>query len=187
MHVASKEKMDYKDILSFWFEEISPKSWWIKDDAFDQLLRDRFMDIHRSAAQAELYSWRLQPEGRLAEVIVLDQFSRNMFRDTAAAFAQDALALVLSQVAIDVGDDQRLSSQQRAFLYMPFMHSESPVIHQRAVELFSQPGLEGNLDFELKHKAIIDRFGRYPHRNRMLGRESVDEELAFLEGPDSSF
>jgi len=179
--------MNYRDILNFWFEEISPKSWWVKDETFDQLLRDRFLDIHHSAAQAELYSWRLQPEGRLAEIIVLDQFSRNMFRDTPAAFAQDVLALVLSQTAIDAGDDQRLDSQQQAFLYMPFMHSESPVMHQRAVDLFSQPGLEGNLDFELKHKEIIDRFGRYPHRNLVLGRESTNEELEFLAGPDSSF
>ncbi len=179
--------MNYTDVNAFWFEEIEPKSWWIKDSDFDQMLRDRFLDIHRSASKAELYPWRSEPEGRLAEIIILDQFSRNMFRDTAEAFAYDTIALVLSQAAIDVGADQSLEPGQRSLLYMPFMHSESIQIHQTAVELFGQPGMEGNLEFELKHKAIIERFGRYPHRNRILGRESTADELQFLSGPNSSF
>lgn len=179
--------MNYTDVIAFWFEEIEPKSWWVKDEAFDQLLRDRFLGTHSAAAKAELFQWRSEPEGRLAEIIILDQFSRNMFRESAKAFAYDAIALVLSQTAIDVGDDQKLSSQQRSFLYMPFMHSESIKIHEKAVGLFGQPGLEGNLEFELKHKAIIEKFGRYPHRNDILGRESTAEELEFLAGPDSSF
>jgi len=179
--------MEYTEIIDFWFVEIDPGMWFKKNEAFDQQLRQRFSAAHRSAAIGELYAWRRQPHGRLAEIIVLDQFSRNMFRDSAQAFACDNVALVLSQVAIEAGDDQRLDTSHRAFMYMPFMHSESPLIHQQAVKLFSQPGLERNLEFELKHKAIIDRFGRYPHRNVALGRESTDEELEFLQQPDSSF
>jgi uncharacterized protein (DUF924 family) len=123
----------------------------------------------------------------LAEIIVLDQFSRNMFRDTAMGFAQDGLALVLAQEAVSQGVDQELSLTQRAFLYMPFMHSESLVIHDLAVKFFSQQGMEGNLDFEFRHKAIIEQFGRYPHRNAVLGRQSTPEELEFLKQPGSAF
>ena len=125
--------------------------------------------------------------GRLAEIIVLDQFSRNIYRDRPLAFAYDATALVLAQEAVRVGADQQVDFEKRSFFYMPYMHSESPIIHNRAVELFSQPGAEFNYEFELKHKAIIDRFGRYPHRNAILGRESTPEEIEFLGQPGSSF
>ncbi|MGW8247672.1 MAG: DUF924 family protein [Acidiferrobacterales bacterium] len=179
--------MEYAEIISFWFDEIDPSLWFKKNEAFDQQLRERFSEVHTAAAQGELYPWRGDPEGRLAEIIVLDQFSRNLFRESARAFAHDTVALVLSQVAIEAGDDQRIDPSHRAFMYMPFMHSESPAIHEQAVKLFSQPGLERNLEFEMKHKAIIDRFGRYPHRNAVLDRESTNEELAFLQQPGSAF
>lgn len=180
--------MGPQDVLDFWFVEITPKQWWVKDPEFDQFLRDRFMDLHGQAVRCELYAWRDTAEGRLAEIIVLDQFSRNMFRDQPKAFAQDALAVALTQSAIQAGADQALKdNHQKSFLYMPLMHSESAVIHEQAVMMFSQPGLEMNLDFEHKHKRIIDRFGRYPHRNVILGRESSAEELAFLKEPNSSF
>ena len=179
--------MHYGEVIRFWFDEIEPKSWWVKDEAFDGKLRDRFGQLHRAARQGELHAWRDDPAGRLAEVIVLDQFSRNLFRDSAEAFASDAVALVLSQTAIAAGADRQLEPRQRAFLYMPYMHSESPLIHEVAVRLFGQPGLENNLEFEFKHKAIIDRFGRYPHRNAVLGRESTPEEIKFLQQPGSSF
>ena len=120
-------------------------------------------------------------------MIVLDQFSRNIYRDDARAFAADPMALALAQQAVALGVDQSLPSAQRCFLYMPYMHSESRWVHERAVPLFESLGQPANLDFELKHKAIIDRFGRYPHRNALLGRESTAEELAFLEQPGSSF
>ncbi len=125
--------------------------------------------------------------GRLAEIIVLDQFPRNMFRDHARSFASDAMALCLSQEAIRNKADNQLKGKQLSFLYMPFMHSESRQIHVVAEQLFSHPEVAGNLDFELKHKAIIDRFGRYPHRNKILGRESSDEEIEFLTQANSSF
>jgi len=178
--------MKYQDVIDFWFKEIESKMWWVKDDKFDQQLRDRFGDVHAAAVKCELFHWREHPEGRLAEVIVLDQFSRNMFRGSPLSFAADPLALALAQEAISIGADKELSEQQRGFLYMPFMHSESAAIHKVAVELFSQPG-GGSLEYELKHKGIIDRFGRYPHRNEVLGRESTEKEKEFLKEPGSGF
>jgi len=177
----------YQEILNFWFEEIEPVSWWKKDESFDALLIERFSDVHARAARCELFAWRTEPEGRLAEIIVLDQFSRNMFRDSAQAFANDALALALSQEAIARAADKPLSAVQRSFLYMPFMHSESLEIHKVAVELFRKNGIQSNLEFEVSHKKIIERFGRYPHRNKILGRQSSAEEIQFLTRPGSSF
>lgn len=174
-------------VLSFWFEEITPKQWWEKSADFDQQINTRFAAMHQAASRCELANWRTTAAGRLAEVIVLDQFSRNLFRDRPEAFAHDALALALAQSAIAARADVELEPARRVFLYMPFMHSESPLIHTQALALFSQPGMAGNLDFEQRHKAIIDRFGRYPHRNAVLGRESTAEEIAFLQTPGSSF
>lgn len=179
--------MKFQQIIDFWFDEIEPSMHWKKDEAFDALLIERFSEIHAKARHCELYEWRRHPEGRLAEIIVLDQFSRNMFRDSALAFACDAMALALSQEAIACGADRVLTPGQRSFLYMPFMHSESLPIHEVAVELFRENGIRNNLDFELRHKDIIERFGRYPHRNKVLGRQSTKEELEFLAGPGSSF
>lgn len=176
-----------QEVIKFWFEDIEPKFWFKKDNSFDELLRKRFFETQRAAARAELYQWRETAEGRLAEVIVLDQFSRNLYRQSAEAFASDALALALSQEAIASQSDRELTPEQRTFLYMPFMHSESLVIHDIAVQLFTELGREQNLEYEYKHKAIIERFGRYPHRNEVLGRSSTDEELAFLKQPGSSF
>ena len=172
------------DILNFWFKEIEPKQHWVKDPAFDLLIKERFADVLIAASKCELFSWRETAPGRLAEIIVLDQFSRNVYRDTPLAFAQDALALALSQEAVSLGLDKQLEKNETPFLYMPYMHSESKVVHVEAEKLFKQTG---NYDFELKHKVIIDRFGRYPHRNEILGRESTAEELEFLSGPGSSF
>ena len=182
-----KIRMNFSDVIRFWFEETDSKQWWVKDAAFDARIRARFEATHRAARQGELFEWRTTSEGRLAEVIVLDQFSRNMYRDTPQAFAYDPLALILAQEAVARGADRDLPPPRRAFLYMPYMHSESLLIHEQAVGLFSQPGLEHNLDFEFKHKRIIERFGRYPHRNAILGRKSTLEELEFLRQPESSF
>jgi len=177
----------YEQIIDFWFKEIEPSQWWIKDDAFDALLIDRFSDVHGQAIRCELFRWRKSPLGRLAEIIILDQFSRNMFRDSAQAFSTDPMSLALSQEAIACGADKALSAVQRSFLYMPFMHSESPAIHEVAVALYRENGIESSLNFELKHKRIIERFGRYPHRNRILGRPSTREEIEFLKQPGSGF
>jgi len=179
--------MQPQSIPHFWFTELTPKQHFAKDAALDEAIRTRFGATLEAAARCELFAWRATPEGRLAEVLVLDQFSRNVYRDTPRAFAQDALALVLAQELVASGHDGSLPEAQRSFAYMPYMHSESALVHTQAVALFTQLGNENNLDFELRHKAIIDRFGRYPHRNALLGRTSTPEELAFLSEPGSSF
>jgi uncharacterized protein (DUF924 family) len=176
-----------QDILQFWFVDTAPAQWWAADPSFDALIQRRFGALHTQAARAELAAWRADPAGRLAEVLVLDQFSRNIHRSTPQAFAQDGMALVLAQEAVACGADAALPPTQRSFLYMPWMHSESPAIHAQAEALFRALGVQNSLDFELRHKAIIDRFGRYPHRNAVLGRESTAEELDFLKQPGSRF
>ena len=179
--------MQPHSLLHFWFNELTPKQHFAKDPALDETIRTRFGATLEAAAKCELFAWRATPEGRLAEIVVLDQFSRNVYRDTARAFAQDALALALAQELVASGQDRSLLLAQRSFAYMPYMHSESALVHTHAVTLFSQPGMEDTLRFELRHQAIIERFGRYPHRNAILGRSSTAEELAFLSEPGSSF
>ncbi len=178
--------MDFKEVLDFWFHGDS-KKWFSKDIAFDDEITSKFQATYFSALRAELFNWRRDPKGRLAEIIVLDQFPRNMFRNSPQAFAGDALALVLAQEAIAQKVDATLSAQEKSFLYMPFMHSESLLVHKEALLLFSAAGLEENLEYEKMHMKIIERFGRYPHRNKILGRESSPEEVEFLKGPNSSF
>jgi len=179
--------MQAHDVLAFWFDALTPQQHFAKDAALDATIRDRFGATLEAAARAELFGWRESAAGRLAEILVLDQFSRNVYRDTPRAFAQDGMALVLAQTLVASGADRSLPVVQRAFAYLPYMHSESARVHQEAVALFSQLGLEDNLRFELRHQAIITRFGRYPHRNAILGRTSSPEELAFLSEPGSSF
>jgi uncharacterized protein (DUF924 family) len=176
-----------EEVLQFWFEDLTPADWWRKDPALDRKITARFAPTLAAAARCELFRWRATAAGRLAEVVVLDQFSRNIHRDAAAAFSNDALALALAQEAVAQGSDRELPIAHRVFLYLPWMHSESRSIHEEALRLFAVPGLEQNLEFERQHKAIIDRFGRYPHRNAALGRASTPEELAFLREPGSSF
>ncbi len=175
----------HETVITFWFEELTPTDWWMKNDQTDALITTRFLTTHNKAINGELDIWRKTPLGRLAEIIVLDQFSRNIYRNKPDAFAYDSMALSLSREMIDNHDDMMLTSTQQPFCYMPFMHSESRQVHEEAVILYSK--LPNNLEFELKHKAIIDRFGRYPHRNDILGRPSTPEEIAFLQQPGSSF
>ncbi|NNL11590.1 MAG: DUF924 domain-containing protein [Pseudomonadales bacterium] len=177
----------FNEVIAYWFEELEEDDWWKKSDSLDKHIRERFGQLHQRAVACELCAWRAEPLGRLAEIIVLDQFSRNMFRNSAKSFAQDPQALSLAQEAITDKADAELDQLQRSFLYMPFMHSESGKIHEQAVELFRNNGIQSNYDFELKHKAIIDRFGRYPHRNKLLNRTSTSEEQQFLLQPGSSF
>jgi uncharacterized protein (DUF924 family) len=181
MSIATQQQ-----VISFWFEELTPSDWWKKDPSLDSTIRKRFDATLTAAAMGELWEWRQTDEGRLAEIIVLDQFSRNIFREHAQAYAADNMALVLAQEAVANQSDQRLTAQQATFIYMPYMHSESRVIHAEAERLFNRPELVDNFEFELKHKAIIDRFGRYPHRNNLLGRVSTEEELAFLASDENS-
>jgi uncharacterized protein (DUF924 family) len=179
--------LSVQDVLSFWYERHGPEQWWAKDPSFDAEIRVRYAALHEQAAMGELVGWRDQPEGRLAEIIVLDQFSRNLYREDARAFAYDGMALALAQEAIRVGADRAVPAGRRQFIYMPFQHSESRLIHETAVALFKALGDAEVLEYEKKHKAIIDRFGRYPHRNMVLGRLPTPEEISFLQEPDSSF
>ena len=179
--------MSATTVIQFWFEDIEPRQQFTKDLEFDESIRTKFGETYQLATQGLLYAWREHPLDALAEILVLDQFSRNMFRNTPKAFEADTVALVLAQEAIRKKFDKELNNSKKAFFYMPFMHSESKEIHDIALFLFDQPGLEDSFNFEIKHKTIIDRFGRYPHRNEILGRESTADELEFLSQPGSSF
>ena len=175
------------EVLRFWFDESTPRQWFAKDDAFDTAIRTRFAPLHAQAAQGELWHWRTDAPGRLAEVIVLDQFSRNLHRGAPAAFAQDGMALALAQEAVAQSLDAQLPPQRRAFLYMPYMHSESLRVQQESLRLFTALGAAESLDYAHQHEAIIARFHRYPHRNAALGRASTPEERDFLQQPGSAF
>jgi uncharacterized protein (DUF924 family) len=165
------------DVLEFWFRTLGPADHYKKSDELDATIRERFESTYHRIVAGETSDWRDSAEGRLAEIIVLDQFSRNMFRGTPLAFAADPLALALAQEAVRSSADRELDDKERAFLYMPYMHSESRMVHEQALELFRNLP---NLKFEKKHKAIVDRFGRYPHRNEILGRTSTAEEIEWM-------
>lgn len=177
----------YLEIIDFWFDEVKPEQWFQVNEALDLRMVERFIALHSAVVAGELSYWRSEPFGRLAEILVIDQFSRNIYRDDPKSYVYDSMALTLAQEMIRGGYHKKLKSCYKQFLYMPFMHSESKLIHNSAVQLFSEPGLEKNLDFELKHKKIIDRFGRYPQRNKVLNRISTPEELKFLQQVESTF
>ncbi|OOF58662.1 DUF924 family protein [Rodentibacter myodis] len=179
--------MSYQSVLDFWFSEQTKPFWFAKSEEFDRQIREQFYAVWQQAAQAELSHWRESLKGRLAEIIVLDQFSRNLHRNSPLAFAQDNMAVALTQEAIKQPEFPLMTVSERHFMLMPLMHSESKVIHAEAARLFEKYCPPETLDFELKHKVIIDRFGRYPHRNEVLGRESTAEEIEFLTQPGSSF
>ena len=167
-----------KEVLDFWFEECEPSDWFKKSEAFDAEIRTRFLETYEAIVSGDTAGWRKSAHGRLAEIIVLDQFARNMFRDDAKAFAADELAVELAKEALPYWDE--FSIQERSFVVMPFMHSESLEVHEWASKWFNEPGLERRKKYEAAHREIIERFGRYPHRNPVLGRTSTPEEEAFL-------
>ena len=194
------------DVLGFWFGSLDADGcadsehsarWWKKDTAVDEEISRRFGDLHRAIRAGELDDWLAEPRGRLAQVIVLDQFSRNMFRGKPASFASDERALEIALEGLDRGDDRGLPRDQRFFLYMPLMHSEKLAMQDRMVALFeallaeAPPALRektaGFVKYAGMHRDIIRRFGRFPHRNAILDRTSSPEEVAFLEQPGSSF
>ena len=168
------------DVLQFWFAEVPPSSWFTRDETVDARIRERFGALHASLTEKVPAAVTVTATGALATVIVLDQFSRNLFRASPRAFACDAVALSIAQEAIERGFDRDLERNQRMFLYMPFQHSEDLAIQHRSIELFSALGDANSLDFARQHRDIIERFGRFPHRNRVLGRESTPAELEFL-------
>jgi uncharacterized protein (DUF924 family) len=175
------------EIVAFWFETLKPEDWYRKNPAIDAAITERFSATYEALKMGVPPEWLAEPKGMLAAIIVLDQFPRNMFRDDPRAFATDRAALALAKRAIGEGTDMRLAPEQRAFIYMPFQHAETREDQARSVELFTALGDPNNLDFARRHQAIIARFGRFPHRNSVLGRASTAEELAFLREPGSSF
>ncbi|PJK04277.1 hypothetical protein CO612_06615 [Lysobacteraceae bacterium NML71-0210] len=179
--------MSAQAVLDFWFSQDNQPFWFKKSADFDTQIRERFAALWQQAVYSELDGWRETLQGRLAEIIVLDQFSRNLFRDSPIAFAQDNMAVALAQEAVRQPGFADMAPSERHFMLMPLMHSESRRIHEQAVVLFERYTTPYALDFEIKHKVIIDRFGRYPHRNAVLGRQSTAEEVEFLKQPGSSF
>jgi uncharacterized protein (DUF924 family) len=202
----SAAEPEAEEVLAFWFGALDADGradaahgarWWRKDPAFDAEIRARFGALHAAALTGGREAWRAAPRTCLAYVIVLDQFSRNLFRGDAQAFAGDTRALATARQAVDRGDDRALACDERGFLYMPFMHSEDRAVQQRSVQLYAawlaeapaplHERLTGNLKYAQQHRDIVERFGRFPHRNAVLGRASTPEELTFLEQPGSSF
>ena len=177
--------MNYKNVLDFWFK--NPGKWWVKDPAFDAEIEEKFGDAVIKASAGDFNDWANEPESCLALIILLDQFSRNIYRDSPQAFAADGLALNFAKKAVQNGFDKHLKDDQHMFLYMPFMHSEQMDDQMRCIELFTTNGPQQNVGFAWKHQDIIKRFGRFPHRNAALGRVNTPEEQAFLQTPGSGF
>ncbi len=175
------------DVLRFWFQDLKLEQWFKKDEAVDAAIVSRFSGTHRFVEAADAASLIADPETARAALIVFDQFSRNMFRGTPRAFASDARAFAIADVVVARNWDQALSKQERLFIYLPFEHDEKPSSQQRSVALITSLGDELYTKSALAHQAIIARFGRFPHRNEILGRVSTPEEIEFLMQPGSSF
>ena len=181
--------MGPEDVLRFWFgeEKAWREEWFRKDEGFDREIRDRFEALYESAASGALDDWQETAEGALALVIVLDQFPRNMFRGDPKSYATDEKALATAKHAVDRALDRELPPIRRSFLYMPFMHSEDLRDPRRSVELFRGLGSEDSTHYAVRHREIVECFGRFPHRNEVLGRATTPEEAQFLQEPGSSF
>lgn len=168
------------DVLAFW-RAAGAERWFEKDDTFDRAIRDGYLATYEAAAAGKLNDWEKTPDGALALVIVLDQFPRNMFRGDARAFAADPLALAITERALTSGYDRKIEHELVPFLYMPLMHSENIADQRRCVDLFGRYGNQNNLKFAEIHRDIIERFGRFPHRNAALRRATTADEKAFLD------
>jgi uncharacterized protein (DUF924 family) len=206
MTKRAASEVDPEVILGFWFgalddlgraNDATQARWWSKDPAFDEQIRQRFEQTHAAVARGERDEWLLTPRGRLAYITVLDQFSRNMFRDTAGMFATDSLALRAALTGIDAGMHRQLVLDERGVFYMPLMHSEDLATQERCIALFQELANEvsgsarasmlSRVGFAERHRDIVKKFGRFPHRNAILGRASTPDEQDFLAGPGSSF
>jgi uncharacterized protein (DUF924 family) len=176
------------EVLAFWFVETRPRQWFAKDAAFDELVRDRFLELTRQALAGELDAWSTEPTGGLALVLLLDQFPRQIWRDTPRAFAGDSQALAFSLKAVALGWLKAEQQQpRRQFWLMPLMHSEDLAVQEVALPLFERFTDFRTAEFARRHRDVIARFGQFPHRNAVLGRQSSAEELAFLQEPGSGF
>ncbi|MBM3597059.1 MAG: DUF924 domain-containing protein [Alphaproteobacteria bacterium] len=179
---------NFRDVLEFWFSDYAQPRWFVKEPAFDDTIRTRFGQVHRDAHDGRCDRWQDAPEGALALIITLDQFPRNMFRGTPRAFASDEKARAVARLATQRGFDFAVDAERRKFFYLPFEHSEILADQELCLALFRERIGDARLnDYALKHKVIIERFGRFPHRNATLGRETTPEEADFLKGPNSSF
>ena len=176
-----------KEVYSFWFEQLTRKDWFEKNDALDEAMRRHFAATHLCLARGELDTWRGTPQDRLSAVIVLDQLSRNLYRETPLAFAADWLALREAKLAIEAGADMALGTDERCFLYLPFEHSEVLAEQDRSVGLFTLLGDKEYLEYAERHRSVVREFSRFPHRNALLGRESTAAELEYLSKPGAGF
>ncbi|MCD2173226.1 DUF924 family protein [Rhizobium sp. C4] len=176
-----------QEVLAFWFEELTDRDWYNSTPALDQQVLRRFRATHLALARSVEPLWRADPSARLAAVIVLDQLPRNMYRATPLAFATDGLARREARLAIAAGADLLVHGRQRPFFYLPFEHSEALEDQEYSVRLFSDLPDARLLDYAVRHRDVVARFGRFPHRNDFVGRESTEEEIEFLKQPGSSF
>ncbi len=174
-----------QEIVDYWFSEPVAKLWFKSTPQFDQQLRDSYEDLWQRARDGELEHWRDSAIGCLALVILLDQFPLNMFRGEARCYSTEAASIEVARHALARGFDRELEDKQRAFLYMPFMHSEALEDQELALQLFDQPGLEDNLRFARHHHGIVQRFGRFPHRNEALGRVNTPAENEYLQSKEA--
>ena len=174
-------------VLSFWFEEIDPKQWFGKDDDFDARIRTRFGPLIRAALSGQLDDWAKEEDGILALILLLDQMPRNIYRNTPDSFAGDDRALAYSMQAVEQGCHRRWPATRVQFLLMPMMHAEDLAVQERLLPIIGQYCDAGAYDYAVRHRDIIARFGRFPHRNAILDRSSTEQELSFLKGPGSSF
>lgn len=174
-------------VLDFWFNDLVPKDWFVKNEDLDKRIADRFAALHLALSREVGEAWRATPDARLALVIVFDQFPRNIYRGSPLAFATDGLALKEAKAALAVGADKSIDENRRAFFYMPFEHAEDMDEQERCVALFEALGNENYLDYAHQHLDVIKRFGRFPHRNPILGRTSTPEEKAYLAEPGAGF
>lgn len=179
--------VSYQEVYDFWFNEGNEEFWFVRNDEFDQELKERFYGTWDAGRQGLLYEWRKTFEGRLAEIIVLDQFSRNLNRGNALSYTQDEMALILAQHAILHPDFEMQPLAQKSFTILPFMHSESKGIQKISEKRYLELGSEMHIKYMYEHKEIIDQYGRYPYRNKILGRKSTPEELEFLKKSDLDF
>lgn len=183
----SQEELGPKDVLAFWFGELTPEDWFRGSAELDSKIARRFRDLHLTLARGIDPLWRETPQARLACIIALDQFPRNIYRGTPLAFATDKLALREARLALEAGADQQLGKDHCCFLYLPFEHSEDHADQDLCVSLFAELGDANYHDYAKRHRDVISRFGRFPHRNAIVGRESTVDEQAYLQTPGAGF
>ncbi len=190
VEASGAEASDAEAILAFWLDELEPEQWFKRDDAVDQAIRDRFLPVYERVIAGnyqELAAWGQSARGSLAVLVLLDQFPRNLFRGSPRSFESDAKALELSEAAVDLGHDMQIDGPARCFIYMPMEHAEDLAVQERCCELMARTGDPDYVKYAEIHRDIIAQFGRFPHRNAVLGRETTPEETDFLKTPHTFY